>query len=191
MSSARGLHRFYNVNGWLFVAPAVGLISLFMVYPILSSLWMSFQTGRGMMQHFGGFANIERLFIDPMFRLAFSNTMMFLVVQLPIMLSLAMLLAVVLNNPKLRFRGLFRTAIFLPCVSSLVGYSVIFKSLFVADGLVNRALEGCGLIAEPIPWTTDPFWARALIIIAITWRWTGYNMIFYLSALQTIEKLLT
>jgi lactose/L-arabinose transport system permease protein len=104
------------------------------------------------------------------------------------MLTLALFLASLLDNPNLKFRGLIRTAIFLPCVSSLVGYSVLFKSMFVQDGLINSTLVGLGISDHPIPWMTDPFWARVLIIIAITWRWTGYNMIFFLAALQNIDK---
>lgn len=182
------LNRYFDVNGWLFVAPAVLLIAVFMVYPILYSLWMSFQTGRGMKMHFDLTANILRLFSDPMLRLALYNTMIFFIVQVPVMLILALLLATLLDDKRVRFRGLIRTAIFLPCVSSLVAYSVLFKSMFVQDGLVNTTLLDLGLIASPIPWMTDPFWSRVLIIIAITWRWTGYNMIFYLAALQNIDK---
>jgi lactose/L-arabinose transport system permease protein len=69
-----------------------------------------------------------------------------------------------------------------------VAYSVVFKSMFSYDGLVNHALAWLGLIAEPIPWLNDPFWSKVVIIIAITWRWTGYNMIFYLAAMQNIDK---
>ena len=80
------------------------------------------------------------------------------------------------------------TAIFLPCVTSLVAYSVLFKGMFALDGIVNSTLEAIGIIASPIPWLTHPFWAKVLVIIAITWRWTGYNMIFYLAAMQNIDK---
>ncbi len=73
-------------------------------------------------------------------------------------------------------------------MTSLVTYSVLFKSMFALDGVVNDALIFIGLIGRPIPWLTDPFWARVLIIIAITWRWTGYNMVFYLAALQIIDR---
>ena len=90
--------------------------------------------------------------------------------------------------PTLRVRGLFRTAIFLPCVTSLVAYSVLFKSMFAVDGVVNNALIVVHLIDAPIPWLADPFWAKVLIILAITWRWTGYNMIFYLAAMQNIDR---
>jgi lactose/L-arabinose transport system permease protein len=175
-----------HINGWLFIAPALVLLGIFLIYPILWSLWMSFQTGRGMSFSFGGLANIQRLTQDTVFLRALGNTMIFLVVQVPVMLVLALLFAVALNDSKLWGRGFFRTAIFLPCVTSLVAYSVLFKSMFAAEGVVNVALGAIGL--EPIPWLTDPFWAKVLIILAITWRWTGYNMIFYLAALQNIDR---
>ena len=163
------------------------LIGLFMVYPILWSLWMSFQTGKGMNFKFGGFANIYRLTQDGVFIQALSNTLIFLIFQVPIMLILALLFAVALNNPKLRGRAILRTAIFLPCVTSLIAYSVLFKSMFSPDGVVNDTLMALHIIGEPIGWMTDPFWAKVLIISAITWRWTGYNMVFYLAALQNID----
>jgi len=182
------LRRTDRLNGWLFVMPALVLLGLFMVFPILWSLWMSFQTGRGMTLKFGGFANISRLTQDPVFLHALSNTAVFLVVQVPLMIILALIFANVLNNPNLKFRGFFRTAIFLPCVTSLVAYSVLFKSMFANDGVINAFLEGVHLISEPIPWLASPFWAKVVIIMAITWRWTGYNMIFYLAALQNIDR---
>ena len=128
------------------------------------------------------------LWHDPVFIKALTNTTIFFVVQVPIMITLALIMAAALNNPKLKFRGLFRTAIFLPCVISLVASSVLFRSMFSPDGVVNSTLELIGLISSPIPWLTDPFWAKVVIIIAITWRWTGYNVIFYLSAMQNIDR---
>lgn len=176
-----------NLTGWGFVAPALVLLGIFMAYPILWSLWMSFQTGKGMNHKFGGLANIYRLTQDPVFLHALSNTLIFLVVQVPIMIIMALLFAVALNNPKLRGRAILRTAIFLPCVTSLVAYSVLFKSMFAVDGVVNDTLIFLHIIREPIGWMIEPFWAKTLIIIAITWRWVGYNMIFYLAALQNID----
>ena len=103
------------------------------------------------------------------------------------MILLALVISSMLNNKKLKFKGFFRTAIFLPCVTSLVAYSIVFKSLFATDGFVNAMLVKLNIIAEPISWITDPVWAKVLIIVAITWRWTGYNMVFYLSGLQGID----
>lgn len=187
MANAR-LGRTEHITGWTFIAPALVLLGIFMLYPILWSLWMSFQVGKGMNFNFGGFANIVRLTKDPVFIRALVNTLTFLVVQVPIMILLALLAAVALNDPKLRFRGFFRTAIFLPCVTSLIAYSSLFKSMFSNDGIINQALLSLHVIGAPIPWLTDPFWAKVVIISAITWRWTGYNMIFYLAALQNIDR---
>jgi len=183
---ASAIVRRENINGWLFVAPALILLGVFMIYPIVWSLWMTFQTGRGLNFAFGGLANIQRLLADTVFIRALTNTMIFLVVQVPIMITLALLFAVALNDTKLWGRGFFRTAIFLPCVTSLVAYAVLFKSMFSAEGVINTALVAIGF--SPIPWLTDPFWAKVLIVLAITWRWTGYNMIFYLAALQNVDR---
>nr|WP_328766655.1 sugar ABC transporter permease [Devosia aurantiaca] len=182
------LARSEQINGWAFILPALALLGIFMVYPILWSLWMSFQTGRGMVMSFGGFTNIVRLTQDPVFIRALTNTLTFLAIQVPIMLVLALLFANALNDSKLWGRSWFRTAIFLPCVTSLVAYSVVFRSMFGAEGIINQMLLSLHLIASPIPWLADPFWAKVVIVASITWRWTGYNMIFYLAAMQNIDR---
>jgi lactose/L-arabinose transport system permease protein len=182
------LSRNEQINGWAFIAPALILLGVFMIYPIIWSLWMSFQVGKGMNFSFGGFTNIVRLTKDPVFIRALTNTLIFLAVQVPIMIVLALVFASALNDPTLRFRGLFRTAIFLPCVTSLIAYSTLFKSMFSGDGVINKALLTIHVISEPIAWFADPFWAKVVIILAITWRWTGYNMVFYLAAMQNIDR---
>ena len=177
-----------SATAWSFKAPALALIGLFLLYPIVSSLYMSTQVGKGLNLSFGGFANVYRLTQDPVFLHALSNTGLFLVVQVPIMIALALLLASALNDSTLWGRGVFRTAVFLPCVTSLVAYAVLFKSMFASDGVINNALLWTHLIGAPIPWLTDPFWAKVVVILAVTWRWTGYNMIFYLAAMQNIDR---
>nr|WP_309122552.1 sugar ABC transporter permease [Paenibacillus sp.] len=164
------------------------MIGLFYFYPMAQALIMSFQSGTGTNLQFVGADNYARLLKDPTFLTAVKNTVIYLVIQVPVMIVLALFISVLLNDSKLKFKGFFRTAIFLPCVTSLVAYSVIFKYLFGTDGLVNLMLMNLSIIAEPIPWITHPFWAKMTIILAITWRWTGYNMIFYLSALQNVDN---
>jgi lactose/L-arabinose transport system permease protein len=90
-------------------------------------------------------------------------------IQLTVMILLVLFLSVLLNNKTIKFKGFFRTAIFLPCVTSLVAYSVIFKYLFAQDGIINMMLMKISLISGPIQWLTDPFWAKIAIIVAITW----------------------
>ena len=103
------------------------------------------------------------------------------------MLILALILASLLNNKDLRFKGFFRTAIFLPCATTLVSYAIIFRSLFSTDGFVNTILLNLGILDTPYAFLTNTTSARAIIILALVWRWTGYNMVFYLSGLQNIE----
>ena len=187
MSRKREMSPRLNRTGWCFVIPSVILIILFVFYPMVQALITSFQTGAGNNLTFAGIANYKRLLTDTTFRKALFNTLLYLIIQVPIMILLALVILSMLNNKKLKFKGFFRTAIFLPCVTSLVAYSIVFKSLFATDGFVNSILMKLNLIAEPISWITDPVWAKVLIILAITWRWTGYNMVFYLSGLQGID----
>lgn len=178
--------RYLDLWGWLFVIFALFLLTLFLLYPIFYSLYLSTFTTRGIVQTFVGFGNYLRLIKDSNFILALKNTLIILIIQVPIMLFLALILAVILNNQKIKFNGFFRTAIFLPAVTSLVAYTVLFKMMFTTDGLINKFLMSLGLISKPIPWLLDPFWAKVTLIFALTWRWTGYNMIFYLAGLQNI-----
>lgn len=177
-----------NIVGWFFVLPASLLIFAFYFYPIGRAFVLSLQTGLGANMHFAGMANYKRLLADGLFKTALGNVFIFLIIQVPIMLSLALALATLLNDPKLKFRGFFRTALFLPAATSLVSYAVVFRSLFSLDGFVNAVLMNLNVISSPVNWMGQPWSARMIIVLALTWRWTGYNMIFYLAALQNVDR---
>ena len=164
------------------------LITALVFVPMFSALITSFKSGLPMDLAFSGLSNYKRLFRDAMFINAFKNTILYLVIQVPVMLFLGLIFASLLNDKKMKFIGLYRTALFLPCVTSLVSYSLIMKNLFGETGVINNFLVGTGLADQAIPWFTDPFWARVLIIISITWRWMGLNMIYYISGMQNIEQ---
>ncbi|MBN2795913.1 MAG: sugar ABC transporter permease [Clostridia bacterium] len=185
---AKSLEKAYEKHSWGFIGIAVIMVLIFNVYPIINSLVLSTMSGKGVVMHFNGLGNIRRLFDDTVFQTALKNTFTFFIIQVPIMIFLALIIAAFLNESTLKFRSWFRTAIFLPCVTSLVAYSVLFKSMFSFDGIINTTLLNLHIIQQPIPWLLDPFWAKVTIILAITWRWTGYNMIFYLAALQNIDS---
>ncbi|SDB45524.1 lactose/L-arabinose transport system permease protein [Pseudobutyrivibrio sp. YE44] len=175
--------------GWLFLTPATILIFIMSFYPIIQAFITSFKTGKGVNIQFANplTYNYSRMLQDVIFKTSMKNTFLYLIVEVPIMLVLAILLAQLLNNKDLKFKGLFRTAIFLPCATSLVSYSLIFKSMFATQGLINSALMKMGIISENINFLGTAGTARAVIIIALIWRWTGYNMVFYLAGLQNIE----
>lgn len=181
------LQKKQNLIGWLFLLPGVLLIMVLSFYPALRALMISFKTGVGTNMKWCGIMNYARVFQDQIFQQSIKNCFFYLIIQVPVMLVLGMMLASLLNNPKLRFKGVFRTAIFLPCATSLVAYAIIFRSLFAADGFVNAVLIKLGILEHGYSFLTHPTSAKIVIIIALIWRWTGYNMVFYLAGLQNIE----
>ncbi len=188
MGQVLTLRRRQSLIGWLFIVPASVLIFIFYFYPMVRAALLSFQTGVGVNLQYAGTFNYQRLLADTVLKTSIGNVFIFLIIQVPVMLILALILASLLNDPNLKFRGFFRTALFLPCATSLVSYAIVFRSLFALDGFVNYLLTNLNLIERPINWIGNPWTARALIIIALTWRWTGYNMVFYLAGLQNIDR---
>lgn len=172
---------------YVFVAPVFILFALFMIYPIIYSFILSLQTNRGGELVWVGLNNYNKLLGDELFRTALFNTFIVLVIQVPIQLSLALLLALALNSSYLKGKAIFRAAYFLPAVTSLIAASVIFRILFSdPNGFINAFFSIFGL--GPIHWALDPLANRILLIAAITWRWTGYNMVIYLAGLQGIPS---
>lgn len=174
-----------NLTGWAFLLPASILIFVFCFYPMVQALILSFQKGTGSAVQPAGFANYARILKDATFQQCLFNTIFYFVIQVSIMLILALILAQLLNSPDIKGKGIYRTMIFLPCATSLVSYSMIFKSLFANDGLVNRVLSTVGI--PTVDWFQNAWAARWVIVIALIWRWTGYNMVFYLAGLQNID----
>lgn len=174
-----------NLTGWAFLLPAALLIFVFCFYPMVQALILSFQKGTGSAVQPAGFANYARILKDATFQQCLFNTIFYFVIQVPIMLILALILAQLLNSPDIKGKSIYRTMIFLPCATSLVSYSMIFKSLFANDGLVNRVLSTVGI--PTVDWFQNAWAARWVIVIALIWRWTGYNMVFYLAGLQNID----
>ena len=182
------LERRHNLTGWAFLTPATLMIAVMSFWPMIQAFILSLQTGKANNLKFGDpLANYVRMFRDNVFMASLGNTFLYLIIQVPIMLILALILASMLNNKNLRCKGLFRTAIFLPCATSLVSYAIIFRSLFGVDGFINTVLINLGILNTGYNFLGHATSAKIVIIIALVWRWTGYNMVFYLSGLQNIE----
>lgn len=175
--------------GWMYLAPATILIFIMSFWPIIQAVITSFKTGSSAnMQWANPFAyNYTRMFQDAVFKRSIGNTFLYLIIEVPIMLVLAILLAQLLNNKHLKFKGLFRTCVFLPCATSLVSYALIFKSLFATQGLINTILVKLGILENNFNFLGTGWSAKIIIIVALIWRWTGYNMVFFLAGLQNIE----
>ena len=165
--------------------PTIVVFAVFMIYPILYSLYLSFTEFTGGTYEFVGLRNYIELFNDPVFYKALFNTFFYLIIQVPVMIGLALLLAVLIEQKFVRGRGFFRMATFLPTITSLVAYSLVFKVLFNTNyGLINYIVEFFG--GEKIQWIYSAWPARASVIISITWRWVGSNMIILLAGIQAI-----
>ena len=168
--------------------PAMFCVTVFMLYPFVYSLILSLYSHKGLYSEWVGLGNYVRMMQDQVFRKALGNNLLFLAVQVPIMLVLGLLYAYILQTDRLKFRGFFRMALFLPCVTSLVAYSIVFRTMFMNDGLINQILLKLNLISQPIQWLTNKTTARIVVILALCWRWTGYNAMYYIAGLQTIPR---
>ncbi len=175
--------------GWMYLAPATILIFIMSFWPIIQAVITSFKTGSSANMQWANplTYNYTRMFQDAVFKRSIGNTFLYLIIEVPIMLVLAILLAQLLNNKDLKFKGLFRTCVFLPCATSLVSYALIFKSLFATQGLINTILVKLGILESNFNFLGTGWSAKIIIIIALIWRWTGYNMVFFLAGLQNIE----
>lgn len=175
--------------GWMYLAPATILIFIMSFWPIIQAVITSLKTGSSANMQWANplTYNYTRMFQDAVFKRSIGNTFLYLIIEVPIMLVLAILLAQLLNNKHLKFKGLFRTCVFLPCATSLVSYALIFKSLFATQGLINTILVKLGILENNFNFLGTGWSAKIIIIVALIWRWTGYNMVFFLAGLQNIE----
>ncbi|GGT67221.1 MULTISPECIES: carbohydrate ABC transporter permease [Streptomyces] len=172
---------------YLLIMPAVLGFAIFKAYPIADSLWISLTTGNGDDRHFTGLANYQRLLDDPLFWTALKNTALILVVQVPLMLGLALLVALGLNSTKVWLRPLWRLGVFVPSLTGLVAAGVMFSVILNRDaGLLNWVLSAFGI--DRVNWLGSPFWARVGVVLVITWHYTGYNAVMYLAGLQGIPN---
>ncbi len=176
-----------NMTGWVFVTPAVVLLIVLSIIPLVKAFLLSLQTGRGSNLTWAGLSNYVRMLQDPTFKQTIITTFEYMVFSVPIMIILGIILAVLLNDQMLKLKGIYRTCIFLPAAVSLVASAVIFRSLFAMDGFVNTVLVGMGILDTPYNFLGHPTSARIIIIIMRIWRWLGYQMIFFLAGLQNID----
>lgn len=175
-----------NITPWLFIAPALIFILCFSIYPLIETIYLSFMTTRRGDIVFAGLQNFKRLLSDQYFYTSLKNSLIYLIIQVPIMTLLAILLAMALHNGITKLKGLFRTIYFIPFIVESVAYSLIFVLLFQERGVINFLLSIINI--SPVMWLTQTWPARILIMLIMTWRWTGYNMIIILAGLQSIPN---
>lgn len=176
-----------NRHFYLFVSPFIILFGVFGLYPLLFSLYLSFNKWDGLTPlQWVGLDNFATLLDDEILRAALWNTLIIGLLYVPAMLILAFLFAQALNLPWLKMKGLFRTCFFLPVVTPMVVIALVFGLIFSAEkGVLNFALGTLKL--GPVPWLVSQEWSKVAIAILVLWRWTGYNMVLMLAGLQGIS----
>jgi multiple sugar transport system permease protein len=173
------------IAAWIFLAPALILLGLFLIGPIAYLVYLSLTTGSFTSTgvRWVGLRNYLRLILEPDFWQVLGNTLYFTVATVIPSLIIPLGLAVLLNR-SLALRGLLRTAYFIPSITSLVAVGLGFRWLFQTEGPVNALLHAFGL--APIPWLGSTTWAMPVLILLSSWKQLGFNMVVFLAGLQTI-----
>jgi multiple sugar transport system permease protein len=179
--------------GWMFAAPALLVIGVFFFLPVLAALALSltdfdiYALANQDNLRFVGARNYLTLLQTPLFWKALGNTLLFVVVGVPLSIAASLGAAMLLHAGVARLKGVFRTALFAPVVTTVVAVAVIWKYLLhTRYGLINYALGVFGI--DPVDWLGDPAWAMPAIILFAVWKNFGYNMVIFLAALQNIPE---
>jgi multiple sugar transport system permease protein len=169
----------------LFLLPALGFLTIFLLFPVLYTVYLSFTSGSFTMRgvRWVGFNNYLRLFLAAYFWQVLGNTLYFSVFT--VFFGTMLPLAVAVGIERLLIgRGLLRTLYFLPAIISLVAAGLGFRWLFQTDGAINSFLQNLGLL--PIEWLSSTTWAMPVIILLSSWQQLGFNLVSFLAGLQTI-----
>jgi multiple sugar transport system permease protein len=182
-----------GVVGWALAAPALVVIGVFFILPVIAGLALSltdfdlYALADLSTLRFVGLDNYLRLLHTPLFWQALGNTLYFVAVGVPLSIALSLGAALLLDARVARWQGLFRTALFAPVVTTVVAVAVIWRYLLhTRYGLINQALGDLGI--APIDWLGDPHWSMPAIILFATWKNVGYNMVILLAGLQAVPR---
>lgn len=178
---------------WMFIAPALVVIGVFFLLPVIAALGLSFTDfdlyalADTKNLRFIAFGNYVDVLHEPLFWKSLVNTLYFVVVGVPLSIAASLGAALLLNSPLAKLKGIFRTALFAPVVTTIVAVALIWRYMFnTRYGLINYALIHLGL--APIDWLGDPHWSMPAIIFFAVWKNFGYNMIILLAGLQAIPQ---
>ena len=177
-----------KLTPYAFLAPAIVLIGTFVLLPMISALIMSF-TEYNMIDEarFVGTSQYKKLFSDAFFWNALFNSLLYLVVVVPI-LTIAPIFLAVLVNRKVKGISVFRAIYYLPVVTSLVVTGLMWKWVYEENGVLNFVLMKLGLLEKPVAWLASPESALPAIMSVTIWSGMGFYMVIYLAGLQSISK---
>jgi putative chitobiose transport system permease protein len=172
---------------WLFLAPSLVLIAIFIVYPIGAVLYYSF-TDYNIVNPpvWVGLDNYRRLVADSTFWKALTHSIVYLIVT-PTIIALSVTLAIVVNR-KLRGIHFYRALYYVPAVSGSIAIGICWRWLFDRNGFVNSALQSLGVIDQPVQWLADPNLVLPIAMLLTIWAGIGYYAVIFLAGLQNIPE---
>lgn len=177
-----------SMKGYLYLMPALIIILVFTIYPLIRAFVMSFMEDYNMIEgtySSFGLDNYRGIFKDKYFIKAIANTGIYVVFVVPCSIALSLLIAVLLNS-KIKCRGLFQTLYFLPYVTSVIAIGIVWRWIFNENyGLLNQILSWFGIKA--IPWLNKKQYALPSLIIFSVWKSMAFNILIFLAGLQTIS----
>jgi putative chitobiose transport system permease protein len=178
--------RFKSVP-YLFLAPALVLLGIFVVYPIIAVVYYSF-TDYDIVRPpvFIGIQNFQNLFADGTFWLALTHSFVYLIVT-PIIIVLSIALAIVVNR-RLRGIQIYRALYFVPAVSGSIAIGLTWRWLFDRTGFINSSLQAIGVIHEPVQWLATPSLVLPIAMLLTIWAGFGYYSVIFLAGLQNIPE---
>ena len=177
-----------HLAAYVFVSPYYLLFAIFFLIPSAFAVVLSLYRWTALgVPRWRGLDNFTRLFADSDFWQAASNSLLYMVSALIIVLPLALIVASALNARELRLKNVWRVMFFSPMVTSIVAIAIVFNLMYNRDyGVINFALASVGL--PRVDWLSDGTAAKAAVLILIAWRWTGYNAVFFLAGMQSIPE---
>jgi putative chitobiose transport system permease protein len=175
----------FRATPWLFLAPSIALIGVFVVYPILAVVYFSF-TDYDIVRPpvWVGLDNFVRVFADETFWLALTHSLIYLIVT-PTLIALSIALAIVVNR-KLKGIQIYRALYFVPAVSGSIAIGLSWRWLFDRNGIINGVLQSWGVIREPIQWLAEPGLVLPIAMLLTIWAGIGYYSVIFLAGLQNI-----
>ncbi|MCK1992151.1 sugar ABC transporter permease [Peribacillus muralis] len=174
---------------YLFLLPQTVLYLLFTVWPVIASFYYSFfnWSGVGSPEDFVGFRNFMEVVKDSFFWNAFQNSFIYTIALVAIVVPASLIVAMILNSPKLKGAVFFRTLFFLPVVLTMAIVGIVMNKIFASEnGLINEVLMNLGLLQTPIDWLGKTGTAMIALILVGVWKGFGIKVIYWLAGLQTL-----
>ncbi|MCC7162158.1 MAG: sugar ABC transporter permease [Anaerolineae bacterium] len=178
----------FSLTPYLFLAPALIIITVFILYPTAAVVYYSF-TDYNIVQppEWVGLQNYQQLLRDPIFWKAFTNSFLYLIVT-PTLIFLSILLAIVVNRP-LPGINVFRALYYVPVISGTIAVGIAWRWLFDYNGgLINGILVGIGILPAPVQWLAEPAFTLPIAMLLTIWIGLGYYMMVFLAGLQNIPE---